>query len=128
MMTTRIFLILLTITILTSCDSGRQTNSSVNTDFKTEKNYPNGKPEIVYKQFNDTIINGLTFSFNLKRQLDTLGQITREGYYLNDQAFGLHKFYQDNKVTAIREYILFSAEQIKLLTQVSHPLFSIDFN
>jgi hypothetical protein len=115
MMTTRIFLILLTFSILTGCDSGRRTNSSDNSDFKTEKNYPNGKPEIVYKQFNDTIINGLTFSFNLKRQLDTLGKITREGYYLNDQAFGLHKFYQDNKVTAIREYILFSVEQIKLL-------------
>lgn len=117
-MTTRILLILWTIFTLTGCDSGGRTNTSDNSAFKTEKSYPNGKSEIVYKQFNDTIVNGLTFSLTLKRQLDTLGQITREGYYINDQAFGLHKFYQGNKMTAIREYILFSSEQIELIKDI----------
>lgn len=114
-MKARLALIFLTISALTSCNSGGLTNMPDNSDFKVEKSYPNGNPEIVSKQFNDTSVNGRPFSFSFKRQLDTLGQIEREGYYLNDQAFGLHEFYHENTLTVKREYILLSSENIKFL-------------
>ncbi len=114
-MNKKILLFQWTIFILTGCNFNSQSNTSDNSEFKIEKIFPNGQSEFVYKQFDDTVVNGKLFSYKLMRQLDTLGQLLREGFYLNDQAYGIHKFYQDNEINVLREYILFSDDQINLL-------------
>jgi len=116
-MTTHFSLILLGIMFLTACSS-THVDSALESGFEVEQEYVDGSPEIICITFPDTSICGITYNYKLRHWIDTIGNLEREGNYINDQAIGIHKFYKNNQLEYIREYILFSKEQLDLLNTV----------
>ncbi|NVO03048.1 MAG: hypothetical protein HXX09_10155 [Bacteroidetes bacterium] len=103
---------------LISCNFSDKSDSQKEESYFVESRYLDGNPASISKQFKDTIINGKSFNYKFKKQFDSIGNILRIGYFINDKAIGFHQFFENGKLVSIREYKIFSEDQIQFLQGV----------
>ena len=71
-----------------------------------ESEFENGSLKVIFKKLNDTVINGVNFDQKYKVKFAQNGDTLRKGIYLNNIAFGTHRFYDKNQLNCIRQYII----------------------
>lgn len=73
-----------------------------NQPYKVKSNFDNGNPEVIVKEFPDTIIYGKKFSYIHEINFNENGNTLRKGFYINQIAFGSHSFFENNKLACIK--------------------------